>query len=153
MFDFVSYSHTGGREGAAAASCRIAEDGRAASITDGSAGEETLLCEVSVIDGRATGSAGGDARIYLFRDGDLAASADASIRIDEEVRPGDALLLCTAGLWKYLFPTEIAVDCIKSKNAADWHEYLLVRLAEKTHLAADDFAVICGFLNDEGGTS
>lgn len=91
-------------------------------------------------------------RCFYYRDGARVPADDDRFAPRLHPEAGDALLVCTEGLWAYLLETEIGADLLKSDTAADWLHYVLVRLAEKTRLAADDFAVITGLWKEDEET-
>ena len=68
------------------------------------------------------------------------------------LKPGDAFLLCTDGLWEYLKDEEVAIDYLKSSNAREWGEHLLLRVIERIHAGNDNLSFITVFLAEDGGT-
>ena len=70
------------------------------------------------------------------------------IRVDEEfLSPGDAFLLCSDGAWEFLDDEEIAIDLLKSKNAQQWTEYLLLRMMERIGGGNDNLTALAVMLN------
>ena len=84
------------------------------------------------------------AALRLYRDGRPLPPSEAEAVSGARLLPGDALLLCSEELLEFLFDEEICVDLLKSADAQAWLNYLLVRLADKTRLAIDDFSLACG---------
>lgn len=56
--------------------------------------------------------------------------------------PGDGFLLCSDGLWKYLYDGEIAVDFCKSDTASQWADHLLLRAANRMEAGNDNLSLI-----------
>lgn len=55
---------------------------------------------------------------------------------------GDGFLICTDGLWKYLYDEEILVDFLKAQKAQDWVELLLLRVIERILPESDNLTVL-----------
>lgn len=60
----------------------------------------------------------------------------------EVLQPGDAFLLCSDGLWEYLFDDEVLIDFLKSKDAKSWAEALLLRVLERVEPGHDNLSLI-----------
>ena len=58
------------------------------------------------------------------------------------LRPGDAFLLCTDGMWEYLLDGEIVSDCRKAASAREWAELLLLRAAKRIRPGNDNLSLI-----------
>lgn len=67
-----------------------------------------------------------------------------------EVRPGDAFLLCSDGLWSVLYDEEILIDCLKSDSPRAWAELLLLRALPRLGPDADNLTLLTVFLTETG---
>ena len=56
--------------------------------------------------------------------------------------PGDCFLLCSDGLWEYVYDTEILVDSLKSFSARGWARLLLLRAIERVRPGNDNLSLI-----------
>lgn len=61
---------------------------------------------------------------------------------DVELKPGDAFLLCTDGAWEFIRDEEIAIDYLKSQNAANWVENMLLRVMERINGGNDNLSLL-----------
>ena len=61
---------------------------------------------------------------------------------DPPLAPGDGFLLCSDGAWEYLPDGEILIDFLKSGNARDWGELLLVRILSRVQPGNDNLSLI-----------
>lgn len=62
--------------------------------------------------------------------------------LDRKIEPEDAFLLCTDGAWEYLRDEEILFDFLKSKNAKDWTELLLLRILDRIPKGNDNLTIL-----------
>lgn len=60
--------------------------------------------------------------------------------------PGDAFFLCSDGVWEYLDDEEIVIDLLKSENARQWAEYLLLRMMERINGENDNLTMLAVML-------
>lgn len=60
----------------------------------------------------------------------------------DALRPGDAFLLCTDGLWEHILDEEILVDCLKSASAREWAELMLLRIVPRLPGNHDNLSLI-----------
>ena len=60
----------------------------------------------------------------------------------EELRSGDGFLLCSDGFWEHVQDGEILVDFLKSGNAREWAERMLLRLVERSQPGDDNLSLI-----------
>lgn len=68
--------------------------------------------------------------------------------------PGDALLLCTDGFWQMVYETEMEIDLAKAMNAEEWLDAMLLRLAARSRLNADNFTALALWMpQDENGST
>lgn len=58
------------------------------------------------------------------------------------IEEGDGILLCSDGLWEYVYETEMLIDFHKSYNAKDWGRKMLLRAVQRNHLAGDNMTFI-----------
>lgn len=61
---------------------------------------------------------------------------------EESLVPGDAFFLCSDGAWEYLDDEEIVIDFLKSENARQWAQYLLLRMMERVSGANDNLTIL-----------
>ncbi len=61
-------------------------------------------------------------------------------------KPGDAFLLCSDGFWEYVLEEEMEIDLSKAQTAAQWCEFMLVRLLLKFSAENDNFTVMAGII-------
>jgi len=64
----------------------------------------------------------------------------------QPVRPGDAFLLCTDGLWEQVTETEMAVDLVKSSTAMEWLKRMELRLMTKVKADHDNYTALALFV-------
>ena len=55
---------------------------------------------------------------------------------------GDAFLLCSDGVWEYLRDEEVLIDLLKSENAEQWAEHLLMRMMDRIEGENDNLSLI-----------
>lgn len=67
--------------------------------------------------------------------------ADVS-RTSEPLQPGDGFLLCSDGVWEYVYDNEVLVDFLKAETAREWAELLLLRLVERIPPDNDNLSLI-----------
>lgn len=71
---------------------------------------------------------------------------NTDIKIDEidsqKIIPGDAFLLCSDGLWEYVYDNEILFDYLKSDNAENWAKLLLLRALKRIKDDNDNLSLI-----------
>lgn len=61
---------------------------------------------------------------------------------DVPVEPGDAFMLCSDGVWEYLKDEEILIDLLKSDNAKEWAELLLMRVMSRISPGNDNLSIL-----------
>lgn len=61
---------------------------------------------------------------------------------NEILSPGDAFFLCSDGAWEFLDDEEIVIDLLKSGNARQWAEYLLLRMMERISGGNDNLTIL-----------
>lgn len=64
----------------------------------------------------------------------------------ELLLPGDAFFLCSDGAWEYLDDDEIVIDLLKSENARQWVEHLLLRIMERVNGENDNLTMLAVML-------
>ncbi len=94
-----------------------------------------------------------EARVHKYRNWLLSALGGRedykfTIFKDKVIRllSGDALLLCTDGLWEHLTEVEMLSDLAKSKTPEQWLNYMVLRLKARALEGHDNYtaiAVIC----------
>lgn len=57
-------------------------------------------------------------------------------------QPGDGFLLCSDGVWEYLYDGEVLVDFLKTETAQEWGELLLLRVMERIQPGNDNLSLI-----------
>ncbi len=60
----------------------------------------------------------------------------------EPLMSGDAFLLCSDGVWEYLFDDEVPLDLLKSIDARDWAEHLLLRVISRIGRGNDNLSLM-----------
>lgn len=68
--------------------------------------------------------------------------------VPEPLEKGDAFMLCSDGVWEYLYDEEILVDLLKSENAQQWAELMLVRIMDRTDGENDNLSMITVITED-----
>ncbi len=58
---------------------------------------------------------------------------------------GDGILVCSDGLWEYVYETEMLIDLHKSYTAKDWAQKMLLRATQRSHLKGDNLTLITYF--------
>lgn len=61
---------------------------------------------------------------------------------DISLEPGDGFLLCSDGAWEYLRDGEIPIDMLKSHNAKEWAELLLIRMMDRITSGNDNLTLL-----------
>ncbi len=56
--------------------------------------------------------------------------------------PGDAFLLCSDGVWEYLYEEELLIDLLKAGTAREWAELLLLRVMGRIRPGNDNLSLI-----------
>lgn len=59
-----------------------------------------------------------------------------------KIVPGDSFLLCTDGVWEYLYDNEILIDELKSETAEEWAQLLLLRVIDRVGLNNDNLSLV-----------
>ena len=59
-----------------------------------------------------------------------------------DVKPGDAFMLCSDGIWEYLIDEEILADSLKTDDARHWAELMLVRVLGRISLGNDNMTLL-----------
>ena len=59
-----------------------------------------------------------------------------------DMAPGDGILVCSDGLWEYVYETEMLIDLHKSFNARDWAQKMLLRATQRSHLKGDNITLV-----------
>ena len=59
---------------------------------------------------------------------------------------GDAFLLCSDGLWGYLYDEEILVDFLKADSPRSWAELMLLRVLPRLTAGTDNLTLLTVFL-------
>ena len=70
------------------------------------------------------------------------------IAVEEELKPGDAFLLCSDGFWEYVSDEEILIDRMKAGGAEEWGEKMLLRLATRIPKDCDNLTMITVMLGE-----
>lgn len=64
------------------------------------------------------------------------------------IRSGDAFMLCSDGVWEYLYDDEILVDRLKADTARDWLELLLLRVISRVKPGNDNLSILTVMVSD-----
>ncbi|MBO4687367.1 MAG: protein phosphatase 2C domain-containing protein [Clostridiales bacterium] len=62
-----------------------------------------------------------------------------------DMQEGDAILVCSDGLWEYVYETEMLIDLHKSFNAKEWADKMLLRATQRSHLKGDNMTLVTYF--------
>lgn len=60
----------------------------------------------------------------------------------EALQQGDGFLLCSDGVWEYLYDGEVLTDFLKTETAQEWGELLLLRVMERIDPGNDNLSLI-----------
>lgn len=60
----------------------------------------------------------------------------------ENIAEGDGFLLCSDGLWEYVYDEEILIDFLKSETAQEWAEHLLLRAIDRIQKENDNLSLV-----------
>lgn len=60
----------------------------------------------------------------------------------ESIAAGDGFLLCSDGLWEYVYDEEILIDFLKSATAREWAEHLLLRAIDRIQEGNDNLSLL-----------
>ena len=63
---------------------------------------------------------------------------------------GDGFLLCSDGMWEYVSDEEILIDFLKSQDAVQWGELLLLRVMNRLQPGHDNLSIITARILQEG---
>lgn len=66
----------------------------------------------------------------------------------EVLQKGDGFLLCSDGLWEYLYDEEILIDYLKADSAREWAEWMLLRVMNRVPDDHDNLTLITVLLKD-----
>lgn len=56
--------------------------------------------------------------------------------------PGDGFMLCSDGIWEYLYDNEVLFDFLKADTAQEWAELMLLRVIERIPGDNDNLSMI-----------
>ncbi len=59
-----------------------------------------------------------------------------------DLASGDAILVCSDGLWEYVYETEMLIDLHKSFNAKDWAQKMILRAVQRSRLKGDNMTLV-----------
>ena len=59
-----------------------------------------------------------------------------------KVKVDDAFMLCSDGVWEYISDEEVLIDYLKSQNAQEWAENLLLRLMDRINGNNDNLTIM-----------
>lgn len=85
----------------------------------------------------------GSAGLAVFSDGKVKRFGDSPeiVSAEFELAPGDALVMGSRGFFSHVDAMECMIDRHKSKDAAQWMDYLLLRNIERSQLEGDSISV------------
>lgn len=64
------------------------------------------------------------------------------------VQPGDAFLLCTDGLWEFVYNEEMLADWLRAANPFKWAQLMLLRHIRRIPAENDNFSLITVFVEE-----
>lgn len=59
-----------------------------------------------------------------------------------EIKSGDGFLLCSDGLWEYVYDNEVLFDYLKATSAREWAELMLTRAISRIKPGNDNLSMI-----------
>lgn len=59
-----------------------------------------------------------------------------------EVEAGDGFLLCSDGVWEYVYDEEIIIDWLKAETPDEWAELLLMRMLDRIKPGNDNLTIM-----------
>lgn len=59
-----------------------------------------------------------------------------------DIAKGDGILVCSDGLWEYVYETEMLIDLHKSYTPKDWAEKMILRATQRSHLKGDNLTLV-----------
>lgn len=59
-----------------------------------------------------------------------------------QINSGDGFMLCSDGIWEYLYDNEVLFDFLKADTAQEWAELMLLRVIERIHGDNDNLSLI-----------
>lgn len=59
-----------------------------------------------------------------------------------DLEPGDGFLLCSDGIWEYLYDEEVLIDLLKADTAKEWGELLLLRVISRIQPENDNLTLM-----------
>lgn len=62
------------------------------------------------------------------------------------IESGDSFLLCSDGLWEYVYETEMEIDLLKSSTPEEWCNFMVKRLLHRVTGNNDNFTAVCVFI-------
>ena len=62
--------------------------------------------------------------------------------------PGDAFLLCTDGLWEFVYREEMLADWLKAETPEQWARLMLLRRVRRAGPGSDNFSLITVFVEE-----
>lgn len=67
----------------------------------------------------------------------------------ETLKDGDGFLLCSDGLWEYLYDEEILIDYHKAESAMEWAEWMLLRVMTRVPEDHDNLTLITVLVEED----
>lgn len=61
---------------------------------------------------------------------------------ENKVESGDGFMLCSDGVWEYLYDNEVLFDFLKSDTAEEWAELMLMRIIDRVRDDFDNLSMI-----------
>lgn len=61
---------------------------------------------------------------------------------EDPLESGDGFLLCSDGVWEYLYDEEIEVDFLKADTAKEWANLLLLRIIDRIEPSHDNLTLL-----------
>lgn len=58
------------------------------------------------------------------------------------IESGDAFMLCSDGIWEFISDEEVLIDFLKSENAKQWAEHLLMRVMDRIMGGNDNLTIL-----------
>ena len=70
------------------------------------------------------------------------------VGVDDPLVAGDAFMLCSDGVWEYIYDNEVLIDYHKAFNAEQWAKLLLLRAMDRIKPGNDNLSILTVIVNE-----
>lgn len=81
--------------------------------------------------------------------GSEALALDAGCQGEEKLQKGDAFLLCSDGVWEYVYDQEMEMELSKAGTPEEWIAGIEQRLKARAREKHDNYTLVCGMTTEE----